>query len=104
VATAKDVGCHERTVKQWKHNPDFLAAVDKAEDELYQDALKLLKKSLKVGITTLLRNTSERVPAYIQVSAAKVLVEQSMEVHSIKVLEQRLAELEDMARGGDSGE
>lgn len=98
--TAKRVKCNERSISLWKKQPAFLEAIEQAEDDLYADALRLLKKSMKPAITTLLRNLEAKTP-YVQVAAASKLIDSAMEVHSLQSLEQRLQAVEDLARGDD---
>jgi hypothetical protein len=96
--TALAVQCSEKTISLWKHKPEFLEAIDLAADELYNDSLKLLKRTTKAAIMTLISCLDPKVSDYVRVSAASKLLEQSMEVHSIKQLEARIQELEDLTR------
>jgi hypothetical protein len=97
---ARVVGCGEKTIDIWKKQCAFQQAVRDAEDTLYDESLALLKKSMRLAIACLMRNTSERVTPYVQVMAASKLLDAALEVHKIQLLEARVAELEEMMRSG----
>src|SRR5690349_3689153 len=73
--TAKEVGCSDITIERWKRRPEFMAAVHKAEDDLYSDQLRALKKTAGAAIACLVRNLDSTVSAYVQVQAASKLIE-----------------------------
>lgn len=98
-ATSEKVGCNESTIDGWKHKPEFMEAISAAEDEFYNDSLKLLKRTTKAAVMTLVSCLDPKVSDYVRVSSASKLLDASMEVHSIKQLEARIQELEALARG-----
>jgi transposase len=90
---AKAIKCNEKSIDNWKHHPEFLAALHKAEDEVYDEALRVLKKAARPAINCLLRNMDSKVSAYVQVQAAGKLLDAGLEIHKIAALEQEVAEL-----------
>jgi hypothetical protein len=96
---ARVVGCGEKTIDTWKKKPDFQQAMRQAEDDLYNEALGILKKAIRPAIGCLVRNMDVKIAPYIQVQAAGRLLDAAMEVHKIQLLEARIVELEEMVRG-----
>src|SRR5438105_477633 len=86
------VGGNEKSIDTWKKKCAFQEAMRQAEDDLYEESLNLLKKSMRLAIACLLRNTSEKVTPYVQVMAASKLLDAALEVHRIQDLEARITE------------
>lgn len=101
--TARVVGVSEKTVDTWKKKPAFKEAMRQAEDDLYNEALSILKKAMRPAIACLIRNMNEKVSAYVQVQAASKLLEQGIELHKIQELELKIAELQDLISVRGSG-
>jgi transposase-like protein len=95
---AREVGVNEKSVDNWLRTCAFQEAKRQAEDDLYNESLTLLKKSMRLAIGCLLRNMSEKVSPYVQVQAASKLLDAALEVGKIEQLEARIAELEEMVR------
>ena len=93
---AREVGCSEKSIDTWKHKCQFQEAVRQAEDEFYDDSLRILKKAARSAITCLIRNMDPKVSSYVQVQAASKLLDAALEVHKIQELELRITELEAM--------
>lgn len=96
VKTAKEVGVAPITIERWKRLPHFMAAVHQAEDELYNDQLRQLKKNAGAAITTLVRNMSGKVSAYVQVQAASKLLDLGLHVMEVQALEQEVEQLKEL--------
>lgn len=92
-ATAKQVKVCEKTVDVWKRNPAFKAAMRQAEDDIYNDSLKLLKKTARAAIMTLVACMDPKTSDYVRVNAASKLLDAALEVHKIQELEQEVADL-----------
>ncbi len=79
AATARSISCDEKTIDIWKRNPEFMAAVHKAEDDLYDEAIRDVKKTLHIALACLVRNCDPKVSNYVQVQAASSLSERKSE-------------------------
>lgn len=90
---AQEIGVNEATISRWKRDPAFHAALREMENELYNDALNMLKKTLLPAITCLVRNMTEARP-HVQVVAASKLIDSAIEVHKVHSLEGDLSDLE----------
>lgn len=97
--TADSVGVNEKTVDIWKKQPAFLAAIREAEDDIYNESLRILKRTMKAAINCLIRNMDPSLPGYVQVAAASKLIEQAIESHKLAELESLLVELERRVKG-----
>jgi Helix-turn-helix of insertion element transposase len=96
--TAKECNISSTTIDRWKRRADFQAEIRRCEDSLFNEQLRLLKKAVNVAITTLVRNTNERVTPYVQVQSASKLIDAALEVHRAEALEERISELEEIIR------
>lgn len=93
---AREVGVNEKSIDNWKRTCTFQEAVRQAEDELYDESLRILKNAARGAITCLIRNMDPKVSSYVQVQAASKLLDAALETHKIELLEARIAELEEM--------
>lgn len=93
--TATAIGISEKTIDRWKHNPAFLVAIRDCEDEIYDAALRRLKRVADEAIACLERNMSpDHAAPYVQVAAASKLLDAGLQVSKVQELEKLLAELE----------
>jgi DNA-binding transcriptional MerR regulator len=100
TAAARSVGVHERTVRRWLKQPLFEQAYKEAQQNRFSESLSMLQAGVGTAIRTLLQNmTGEDVPAGVKVRAAQIWLEQSIEQHKTRDLEQRLEEFLDLAKG-----
>ncbi len=94
VVAAKAVGIGEKTAHRWLKQPLFQEAYKAAKQAVYDEALEGLRDGTKEAIDTLKSNLKALEPA-VQVRAAHIILTQSIQVHKIEVLEQRIQELEE---------
>jgi phage terminase small subunit len=99
VVSAKAVGINERTAHRWFKQPHFRAAYQEAKQAVFDEALEGLRDGTKEAIDTLKSNLKALEPS-VQVRAAHIILTQSIQVHKIEVLEQRIAELEEALKAG----
>ncbi len=99
VSAAKEVGVNEKTIDRWKHEEMFKQALGQTENDLYQDALNLLKTTARAAIDCLIRNMDPTVSPYVQVQAASKLLDSGIELHKMSELESKLADLEARLEG-----
>ena len=96
---AQEVKVHESTIDRWKKDPAFLAAIRQAEDELYNESLRQIKKTAGAAIICLTRNMGEKVSPYVQVQAAGKLLDLGIDIYK---LDEVLVGLDDMRRRLDN--
>jgi hypothetical protein len=94
---AKELGINESSIDRWKKQPVFMAAVHHAEDDLYNEQLRALRKVAGAAIACLIRNMGEAKP-YVQVSAASKLLDLGLQVQKVAELEARITELEELVK------
>jgi len=94
VVSAAAVGISEKTAHVWLKLPHFQQAYRDAKQFVYDEALEGLRDCTKEAIDTLKSNLKALEPA-VQVRAAHIILTQSIQVHKIEVLEQRIQELEE---------
>jgi len=94
VVAAKAVGIGEKTAHRWLKQPLFQDAYKAAKQWVYDEALEGLRDGTTEAIDTLKSNLKALEPA-VQVRAAHISLTQSIQVHKIEVLEQRIQELEE---------
>jgi len=104
AATAKKIGVSSRSIDTWKTQPHFQAALHKVEDEIYQESLKLLKRTTRAAIMTLVACMDPKVSNYVRVAAASKLLDQALEMGVIQETQRRLDALEEAARGWEQDE
>src|SRR6266446_8111033 len=78
--TADQVAVSEKAIDNWKKRLDFMDVVRDAEDDIYEESLRLLKRVAKQSILTLVSCMSEKYSAYVRVQAAAKLLEIGLEV------------------------
>lgn len=92
--SAKAIGIAERTAHTWLKQSTFKKAYQEAKQAIFDETLEGLRECTTEAISTLKRNLTAEEPA-VQVRAAHILLTQSIQVHKIEQLEQRIAELEE---------
>ena len=95
-SAAREVGVNEKTVDVWKRRPDFKACITQAEDAIYAESMRLLKRTAKAAIVTLISCMSEKTSAYVRVQAARSLLEFAFEVNQHAEIEERMEVLEEL--------
>lgn len=97
---AEAAGVPDHTARRWMKHPEFKAALEAAQQELFDAALTRLKTRTNVAIDTLLRHMeAEDTPAGVQVQAAQIWLRQAIEQHKTRDLERKLDEALDLVRG-----
>ncbi len=91
--TAREVGVSEKTVDIWKKKPLFQEEVRQAENKVYDESLRMLKRNAKDAINCLIRNMNGKVSPYVQVSAAGKLLDLGMDMYKITEVLDGLNEL-----------
>ncbi len=91
--TAREVGVSEKTVDIWKKKPLFQEEVRQAENKVYDESLRMLKRNAKDAINCLIRNMGGKVSPYVQVSAAGKLLDLGMDMYKITEVLDGLNEL-----------
>lgn len=101
-AAAAKIGIAESTAHRWMKLEPVQAALRKARQELFNEALEQLRDGVSSALDTLKRNMiSEEAPAAVQVRAAQVWLAMAIELYRDDELERKLAVLEQYIK--DSG-
>lgn len=96
---AKVAGVGERTAHAWLKLPIFQQEYRAAKQAVFDEKLDMLKDGITTALKTLAKHmTDEDTPPQVQVRAAQIWLEQSLEIHKMQAFEQRLAELEQKAQ------
>jgi len=98
VQDAEKTGVSRVTVERWKKLAPFQAAIHQAEDAIYDEALRLLKKTAKGAIVTLVACMDVKVSSYVRVQAAAKILEQGFQVHKANGLDMRLDRIEEIIK------
>lgn len=94
-AAAAKAGCGERTLYGWLNEPDFKKALQAAEAELIDMAVRRLAGAAgdAIGVLVTVMN-NKRSAASVRVRAATVVIEQLIKLRELNNLEGRIAALE----------
>ncbi len=96
---AKIVGINETTAHAWLKLPLFQQEYKAAKQAIFDDRLDKLRDGISIALKTLLKHMSnEETPPQVQVRAAQIWLEQSLEIHKMQAFEQRVIELEEKVR------
>jgi phage terminase small subunit len=103
VSSSKIAGIAEKTGHQWLKLPHVQEAYKAAQKQLFDSALDMLSLNLKDALEALQRHIKPTIEptAATQVSAARIWLEQSIAIHKVSELEQKVQELEHMLKGGE---
>jgi phage terminase small subunit len=94
VVAAKATGIAEKTAHVWLKKPFFKQAYKDAKQTAFEDTLGKLRDGTSIALKTLLKHmTHEDTPPQVQVRAAQIWLEQSIQIHKIEDLEKNLAEI-----------
>jgi hypothetical protein len=96
TAAAKS-GCGETTLHRWlREDADFKAALQAAEAELIDQAVRMLAGGAgdAIGVLVAIMN-NKKVNHGVRVRAAKVVIDQLVKLREYSELEERIAALED---------
>jgi len=99
---AKELGVARETVERWKKLPLFQEEVKRAENLIYDESLRSLKRNAQAAVDCLLRNMGSKVSPYVQVQAAAKVLDLGFEVHKINEVLDGLAELQRRLDDADS--
>jgi hypothetical protein len=95
LAAAKIVGCTDKTARAWLEIEQVQRAYKAAKKAAFDDALEQLRYKVPGAISTLSTiMTNDEAPESSRVRAAQIILEQAIEQHQTKELEERIAELE----------
>lgn len=95
----KAVGINEVTAYRWLKQPLFQEEYQAAKKIAYDEKLDILRSGISVALKTLHKHmTNDETPANVQVRASQIWLEQSMEVHKIEAVVQRVIELEEKVK------
>jgi hypothetical protein len=102
-AAAKAAGCSERQLRRWMDDPVFVAALDAAQRQAIDAALRRLT-SLSVAAGAVLAQVmaDTSAPSASRIRAADIVYGRMITLRDLTVLEQRLAALEQAARTGEN--
>lgn len=100
-AASKATGISDRTARRWFQLPHFQEAYRIAKSLAFDEALEGLRDHTKSAIDRIksIMDSAEVDPA-VRLRAAHIVLTQSIQVHKIEVLEQRIAELEEALKAG----
>ncbi len=95
AAAARMCGISERTARRWYDLPLVRAYVQELHEQAFSTAMQLLEV-LTLSAVTMLNEAmnSEHTENALKVRAAQIILDRGIEAHKIKLLETRLAELE----------
>src|SRR5438132_1502473 len=96
VLAAEQIGVSRVTMERWKRQPLFQEEVRQAEDSIYDESLRMLKRNAKDAISCLIRNMNGKVSGYVQVQAAGKLLDLGLDVHKLAEVQADLTELRRM--------
>lgn len=98
AAACKAAGISDETGRRWLKLPEVQAAYKQMREDYLDQSLALLVSLTGAAIRTLARNLKEDAPPAVQVRAAQLLLEQSIEQHKMSELEQKIAMLEEIVK------
>lgn len=92
--TAKKVGVSATTIWRYLQIPAFRTAYLLTRRQIVEDAIALLQRSSKKAVATLVRNLDSGSPS-VEVTSARVILEQSFKGVELFEMEERLRQLEE---------
>lgn len=99
VTAASTAKCNEKTAHQWLKQSHVQKAYRDAQRQVFNDALGQLMLDVGEARDTLkevMKDSS--APHSARVRAAQILLEQSIKVHEISELEEKIVELEQLVK------
>lgn len=93
VDVAERVGVSRVTMERWKKQPLFQEEIRQSENKIYDDSLRMLKRSAKDAVDCLMRNMGGNASPYVQVAAAAKVLDLGLEVYKIAEVLAGLSEL-----------
>lgn len=94
IEVARQVGVDDRTISRWKLQTEFKEALSQAEDDIFNEAVSMLKRHAKDAVTTLIVLMGEDTKDYVRCQAASKVLDASLQVAKIGELEKLLEQLE----------
>lgn len=99
LASAAISGISDRQAHRWLQLPHVQSAYRSAQRQVFDESMTHLLTDVDTARQTLISiMTDSELPAGSRVSAAKIILEMSIEVNKISALEERIAELEAMVK------
>ena len=91
---AREAGVGERTIHRWRsEDPSFLAAVERARDELFDANFAALVGAGRDAVQTL-QDLLDTGPPPVRLGAARAILDQLCRYREVVELQRRVAELE----------
>ena len=100
VEAAKACNISEATAHRWLAQPAFKEAYREQQKSVYQSNMGLLRIAMKKAIATLIKNLDAKSP-FVQVMAAKTIMELNTEQYKIEHIESTLSEIQERLQIGD---
>jgi hypothetical protein len=99
-AAAALVKIADSTARRYLKLPVVKQAIKDARADLYEQAMSALLHLIDKGVKALERNleAGEEIPASVQVSAAKIVIDAATAMYKTGLLEQEVAELKRLMR------
>ena|SRR2546421_623039 len=92
---SQSVEISERTAYIWLKQPLFDKEYKTAKQTAYDERMETLRSGVSIALRTLLRHmTSNDTKPYVQVQAASIWLQQSIDLNKMQELEERIKELE----------
>lgn len=99
IEATRIAGIGEKTGRRWLQLPHVQAAYQAAQREVFDSSLTTLKLAVHDAVSTLSKlMKDEETPATSRIRAAQIILEQSIELHKMSELEQKIAELEQLVK------
>ncbi len=103
-AAAQAVGVSEVTFWRWMQLTEFQALYRAARTSAVDSAIGLMQKACTGAVGTLVKvMAAENAPASARVSAARVVIEQSLRAVELMDLQERIERLEQQLESQDKG-
>jgi hypothetical protein len=100
TAAASSCGISERTLRRWLTNKAFASRYEKERGKLFIGIVDLLKSECACAVQVLVAIANDgKSPAASRVSAASRIIELTLKTGEMQILEKRIAELEELAKG-----
>lgn len=99
VIAASAAKCNEKTAHAWLKLPHVQKAYRDAQHQVFSEAVNQLMLDTGDARSTLkeiMKDTGN--PAGVRVRAAQIILEQSIQIHKMEELEQKIAELEELVK------
>lgn len=96
ISACTAVGITDDTGRRWLRQPEIMEAYQEMRRRYLDEALAALISLTRTAITTLGRNMSADSPPGVQVRAAQLVLEQSIDLNKMSRLEEQIGELKEL--------